>query len=380
MSPDLGIPFQLTDVDGVPCFWADAPGPVSAGLLFRVGRADEQLASGGVTGLVQHVALSGFGGRRYAYDARVDSTTASFYATGTPEEVAEFLRDVGRALGEFHDDGYRPAGDPEEPTTLARVLMMRFGAVGHGLPFYEPFGLRRLEPEHLAAWAASWFTRGNAALWMTCPPPTGLRLDLPDGQRIPPPEPQTMPGLELPAFAASGDGCVASSMVARRSAAIAVAGRTVAGRARAELDEDARAWQFPLTADLTHRFLSLDAGDDAVAPLAAIYDSVAADGPTRDELAEAAQATTDAVRADEAVPGGLERMAVDELLGAPPRWKEDLIHEAESVSYAEAAAALREAMTTQILVAPASAARPGDRLHDYPWFSPDRPQGQRCDR
>jgi hypothetical protein len=38
-----------TDVDGVPVVWVAAQGPLRAGLLFRVGRCDETLATGGVT-------------------------------------------------------------------------------------------------------------------------------------------------------------------------------------------------------------------------------------------------------------------------------------------------------------------------------------------
>jgi zinc protease len=250
------------------------------------------------------------------------------------------------------------------------MLMMRFGAAGHGLSFYEPFGLRWLGPEQVEEWSRRWLTRGNAAMWMTHPPPAGLRLDLPDGPRVPPPEPRALPELELPAFAAAGEGEIASSMVARRSAAVAAAGRTVAARLGG-----ATTWQFPLTAELSHRFLTVPERDGALAELVAVYDSVAADGPTRDELAEATGAAIDAVCAHEAVAGNLERMAVDELLGAPRRWKEELIDEAKSVSYAEVAAALREAMTNQILLAPANAASPSDRFHAFPWFSLDRIEG-----
>lgn len=363
-----GVPFRHSEVDGIPCFWADGPGPAAAGLLFRVGRADEQLASGGITGLVQRTALAGFGGRRYDYDGAVDLTTTTFWATGEPEDVAEFVRDVGRALSALDGSPFAPPG--EEPTTLDRMLMMRFGAAGHGLAFYEPFGLRKLGPDDAREWARRWFTRGNAALWMTRPPPAGLRIDLPDGPRVPPPPPQPIPGLELPAFAAAGDDVIASTMIAPRSAAIGVAHRAVAGRV-----PGTTTWQFPLTGQLTHRFLSVEPESDTLASLVAAFDAVAADGPSGEELDEGTQATVEAITADEAVPGGLERMAVDELLGAPRRWKEDLVREARSVSYAEAAAALREALTTQILLAPASAPKPGERYHDFPWFSRERIEG-----
>jgi hypothetical protein len=52
------------------------------------------------------------------------------------------------------------------------------------------------------------------------------------------------------------------------------------------------------------------------------------------------------------------------------------VSEAQSVSYAEAAAALREALATQILLAPVDTEKPGERLHDYPWFSGDKVKGR----
>jgi hypothetical protein len=390
----LGIPYQLTDVDGVPCFWADAPGPCMAGLLFRVGRADEQLAGGGITHLIQHLALLELGHQRYDYNGQVDATTTSFYATGEPSDVVSFLAHVCRALREPPLDRVsaerRVLGiesERREPGLGERLLMMRFGAAGHGLPFYEELGLRRLGSEQLQDWSRSWFTRANAVLWITCPPPPELWLALPDGQRMPAPEPQAIGALELPAFAAAGSGGVASTLVVRRSPAIAVAARTVADRAHAllaverGLADDVAAWQFPLTGDLSHRSLTLRCEDD-VAPevveaIAGIYASVAADGPAREELALAYEDAMRAIADPEAVPGGLDYMAVNELLGAPRMWKEELAREAEAVSYAEVAAALREALTTQLVLAPAGTPGPAGalELRDFPWFSTERVQG-----
>ena len=390
---NAGIPFAYTAVGGVPCFWADAPGPCTAGLMFRVGRADELLSNGGLTELAARLALVERTAGRVDPSAHVSSTSTAFYATGEPAEVAVFLEHLCRAL---HDlpadrlDGEKRALAIEEERegtdAGSRLLMMRFGAAGHGLPFYERLGLRWLGPEHLASWARQWFTLGNAALWMTCPPPHGMRLPLPDGPRMPPPEPRPLPGVDLPAYAASGTGAVASTVLARRSAAVGLAARTVADRAYALLvDErdqaaDVAGWQFPLTGELAHRELSIDCGDDvaaeALGALIAIYDAVAADGPTPDELAAARDAAVHAVRDDEAVAGGLDAMAVDELLGAPRRSKHDIVREIDSVTAAGAAGALRDALATQLLVAPAGVPKPAERLHDYPWFSRDRVQGR----
>jgi hypothetical protein len=389
---DLGIPFQTTEVDGVPCFYADAPGPCTAGLLFRAGRADELLSNGGMTRLVQQLALYDLGRKPYDFSGHVTATTTAFYVSGDPVHVAPFLAHVCRAL---HDppadrvEGERRAEaieeEREETDVAARLLMMRFGAQGHGLPFYDQLGLRWLQPDHLRSWAGQWFTRGNAALWMTRPPAADLRLPLPEGPRMPPPEPHTMPGLELPAYAASGTDGVASTLVAPRSAAIRVAGRTVAGRTEASLhgrglDHDVVAWQFPLTASLSHRHLAVRCTEEdapaAVEAAVTSYDAVAGEGPTPDEVNEARDAAIRALADDEAVPGGLETMAVDELLGAPRRPKDDLAAEIEAVTTTEAAGALRDALATQLLVAPASVPKPAERLHPYPWFSRDRVQGR----
>ena len=390
---DVGIPFRLAEVDGVPCFWADAPGPCSAGLLFRVGRADELLSNGGLTHLVEHLALIELGRRAYDYSGQVAPATTAFYATGEVTEVAGFLTHLCRAVHALPLDGLDSEKrvlaieeERSEKSVSARLLMMRFGAAGHGLPFYDELGLRWLRAEHITGWARQWFTRGNAALWMTRPPPGHLRLPLPDGPRMPPPDAQTMPGLELPAYAASGSGGVASTMLAPPSAAIGLATRTVADRAYSVLrgergmSYDVSAWQFPLTGALTHRSLAVDCPDEhageVLRALTEIYDAVAAEGPAPDELAEARDAFVRALADDAAVAGGLDAMAVAELLGAPRRWKDDLAREARGATSTESAAALREALATQLVVGPAAAPKPAERLHDYPWFSSDRVQGR----
>ncbi|MEA2444320.1 MAG: zinc protease, partial [Thermoleophilales bacterium] len=385
--PELGIPFQLTEVDGVPCFWADAPGPCQAGLLFRTGRADERLAAGGITQLVARLALAGVGHRRGDYRPGLTATTTAFYGTGEPREIVAVLEHVCRALHDLPADGFESErrvlgieAAREDPGTAQRLLMMRFGASGFGLPFYEPFGLRWLGPEHSSAWARERFTTGNAVLWMTQRPPDDLRLPLPPGPRPAPPPTEPMAGLELPAFAVSGEGALASTIVAERSTALAVASRVVADRAH-QLGYRVEAWQFPLTADLAHRHLAVDCdehdADEVLAGVLRVFDSVAEHGATPSELAEARANTLRALADDQAAPGALEQMAVDELLGAPRRWKEDLAAAAESPSYAEVAAALRSALATQIVLAPVHTTKPAGRgLADFPWFSRERIAGR----
>ena len=58
-----------TTVDGVPVFSAPDPARLAGALMFRVGRADEPLARGGLTHMVEHLALYGLGGKQaYGYN------------------------------------------------------------------------------------------------------------------------------------------------------------------------------------------------------------------------------------------------------------------------------------------------------------------------
>jgi hypothetical protein len=363
----LGLPLQLTEVDGVPCFWADAPGPCTAGLLFRVGRADEQLAAAGITRLAARGGL-------------VDHATTAFYFTGTPDEVAAGLEAACAALhGNPPDVGDLAPSQRAEPSTVDRMLMMRFGATGFGLGFYEELGLRRLTPEDAASWARERFTSANAALWITAPPPAGLRLPLPPGARMPAPPTEPLPGLQLPAFTASGEDGIASTIVTERSMAMTVAGRAIADRTRA-LGYTVDAWQFPLSGTLAHRYLAVECSADeaprVLDQVIANYEAIAAEGPTSAELDAARGAIVGALADDDSVPGALEQLAVDELLGAPRQWKEDVAAAAESVSYADAAAAVRSGLATQIVLAPVSTPMPTSRpLADFPWFSGGRIKG-----
>lgn len=48
---------RSTEVDGVPVLVAATPGPIRAGLVFRVGRVDESLATGGITNTWSSISL-----------------------------------------------------------------------------------------------------------------------------------------------------------------------------------------------------------------------------------------------------------------------------------------------------------------------------------
>ncbi|MEU4480650.1 insulinase family protein [Micromonospora sp. NPDC023966] len=214
------------DVDGVPTLLAPAPGPVRAGLVFRVGVADETLARRGVTHLLEHLALAPLGPLDHDANGMTDALFTSFVIRGGPAEVTTFLATVCRHLHQ------PPPGALAIEREILRVEqrgrghdelpLWRHGARDHGLVSYPEYGVPGLTEDDLREWAARWFTRQNAALFVTGDDlPAGLRLDLPDGARQPLPAPSSaLP--ETPAYFAAGAGLVALDAVVRRRAAGAV--------------------------------------------------------------------------------------------------------------------------------------------------------------
>jgi zinc protease len=93
-----------TEVDGVPTYWSPQDGDLRAGLVFRVGQADEPLARRGLTHLVEHLSLHSVGRPHDHVNGEVDATTTTFRADGTAEEVIAFLAATCRSLRDLPTD------------------------------------------------------------------------------------------------------------------------------------------------------------------------------------------------------------------------------------------------------------------------------------
>ncbi len=165
----------------------------AAGLVFRVGGADENLAVRGVTHLVEHLALRGADVQPHHHRAGLDDVITGFSATGTPEHVAGVLNDVCGTLRRpplEHLEEEREVLHAEE---LARTdgatrvaAMMRWGATGRGLASYPEVGLGGLDDDVVGIWSSAAFTRANVVLWVSAREiPHGLDLALPQGE-LPP--------------------------------------------------------------------------------------------------------------------------------------------------------------------------------------------------
>ncbi len=210
------------DVDGIPAVFAKRPGPLSAGLVFRVGRADETLPIAGITHMVEHLALHRFGLADYHIGGATGLDHTFFRMQGAEDEVVAFLSGVCASLVRLPMDRLETEKAilrTEESGRSTGVLRRyRYGAQGYGLADFPELGVPLLRPDQVAQWARTWFTRENAVLWVAGEDvPAGLRLQLPPGTRRP--VPQRRPLLTEPGCVAAGDGQILLSSVVRRGAA-----------------------------------------------------------------------------------------------------------------------------------------------------------------
>ena len=100
--------------------------------------------------------------------------------------------------------------------------LWRHGARDYGLVSYPEWGLSGLTGDDLREWAARYFTRENAVLWIAGDEvPPGLTLELPSGQRQPVPAASSaLPA--TPAFFSGSSRATALDVVVPRTAAATV--------------------------------------------------------------------------------------------------------------------------------------------------------------
>ncbi len=233
-------------MDGVPVFWF--PGAATgdeyvAGLVFRVGRVDETLATSGITHLIEHLVLHPLGADDSRHvNGQTEALTTTFVASGSADEIVSFFDTVTAGLRELPPERIerekrvlRAEGAGSKPSTTGVILRHRYGAEGYGLLSFPEMGLDAAGPGDLAAWVNRGFTRGNAALWLAGgPPPAQLRLNLPDGERMPVPAMPVTIRSSPAYFNANVAGPGFCGLVTRSSAA-QVYGMILPARLKAEL-------------------------------------------------------------------------------------------------------------------------------------------------
>ncbi len=364
------------EIDGIPVFWADAPPPFVAQLVFRVGRADETLTTGGITHLAEHLAIFGLGQIPVAHNGMVGLILTRFVARGDREDALRYLRDVAASL---HDlplarlDSERRVLASEaglrSRTPVSALLAARFGARGFGLADHPEHGLRSVDQDALAAWAAERFTRTNSAVWMSGPPPDRLDLSLPDGTRFPSPPGEPISDLNLPSCLGVDLNGVAIGYVCPRASAPKLATDMAAFSLQDRLrQKDAIGYQVaydwqPLSADRAHVSLiaaCLPANLDAVRQgLLDVLDRERTQGPDPESRQRLDSIEERSLSDPAAALAQLDACCQDLLMGArqqPSFWSH--LEERRAVPAEDAAAALSAALGSAIILVPTGSSRP----------------------
>jgi predicted Zn-dependent peptidase len=336
-------------VNDVPVLFADRPGPVSGGLLFRVGWSDEPLARAGLTHLVEHLALHGRHDLSSHHNASTGESITHFHATGTVTEVVaalsgtcSALRDLPLARLETEKEILRTEAAGRSFGAHDRQRLERYGARGPGLAGFEGFGLSAITAEDVRDWVSEWFVTGNAVMWITgagIPPDLDLRL--PPGPRRPVPVWSDILAA-TPAFCRGNPGGVLLDAVIPRSAAASlfanVASRALFRSLREEggYSYTAQCEYEPIGVDTARVTMYADALEDAqAAATGGLVDVLAAlrggAVDANDLLAskEAARLALDDPFIDAAMLPGI---AMNELIGGERRDAAELQREGDAVT------------------------------------------------
>jgi predicted Zn-dependent peptidase len=176
------------DLDGVPVFWEDSPGPFSASLVFGVGARHETFRTVGVTHLVEHLVMATLPKSHLDSDAEVGIESTSFNATGRPQAVVDFIAGVCAAIADLPlgrlavEIGVLEAEDGmADHPAMCTALNDRYGFTGIGLLGANGAGVKAITAEQVSDHLRRFFVRGNAVLVLTGPPPPGLAVSLPPG-------------------------------------------------------------------------------------------------------------------------------------------------------------------------------------------------------
>src|SRR3954452_7790451 len=136
--------YQHDVVDGVPVHWTEGSESFSAGLVFRVGRADETMHQGGITHLVEHLALPVSPDPNVEFNGVVTPTNTHFWATGPKAETLRFITELCERITSLPWERLQrerrilqTETSSWSPSRVEYALSLRFGPAGYGLPGYE---------------------------------------------------------------------------------------------------------------------------------------------------------------------------------------------------------------------------------------------------
>ncbi|QKW35760.1 hypothetical protein HUT06_18385 [Actinomadura sp. NAK00032] len=375
-----------TEIDGVPVFWSEgapADDGYRAALVFRVGRADESLSRGGLSHLVEHLVLHALGDTEYHHNGVVGADTTMFVTHGEPEKVADFLTAVCHSLGappmerlEAEKNILRTEAEGRDAGMVGRLLVWRYGAATFGLPAYPEHGLAAVTSDDVEEWTARWFTRNNAALVLIGgPPPEGLTLPLPAGERRPCPEPTSALPRTPAYFNTDVNGVALTGIVPQSAAAgvyVDVLGRRLHRVLRREnaLSYTTSVDFSPRPGDTAEILAFADGLAEARPELAerfrAEIERLAAEPVDAAELAEVVAARRAGVASDEARASPAMASCLAELTGAPPLALEETFAALDELGPEDVQEVGRTMLDTALLMLPEGEEPQGARFAAAP--------------
>lgn len=385
---------ERDELEGVPVYWAEAPPPFVVGVIFRVGRSDEELASAGVSHLIEHLAIPPRHSPNVDVNGTVTGNETMFWAAGGRDDALAAFDGILEGLAELPlqrleaerqillTEAASAGSDP-----IQGDAALRFGARGHGLIAYGEFGLHRLQAPDVERWWRRYFTAGNAAFWMTGRPPRGFQIPLLAGERRPAREPEPIPDVRFPTHNVEGpSGGVSAGLLVERSfaanAMVDVADRRLRHRLRFErgLSYGVQAVYGRMSPTQAHCVFWADCLDSRAAAvrddLLSTVRGLAADGPTLEELREETESLRKAV-SDPANAGTFTYgFASDELAGTRKLTTEALVEGRAAVRPEDVAGVLSGALETLLLTTPESAGALAEGFERYPLTSPKRVSGR----
>jgi hypothetical protein len=363
-------PVHRGEVDGVPILWREGPPPLHASLQFRVGEADETFVTAGITHAVEHLTMRAAGRWPHQVNGSTGDLFTEFTTSGRPELVADFLAAVCRVLSDLPVDDLalelgvlEAEGGGDDPS--GSLLALRLGARGPGLSGFDQPALRTITAAEVREWASHWFVRGNAVLALSGPPPERLRLQLPTGPRRPPAAvcPRPLPGRVW------DEGCesVALGLLADLPdlraeetfwSGVRIAGDRVERILRHErgLAYTVEGWISMIGPRLGHGVVTADShnrhGAEVVTVILDALDSLAADGPTSQELSFDLAQSREALTDPRGVWASTDALASDFLIGIDGPVERDRLRLIQSLSRVEVRDGLAAVSGGAMLVVP----------------------------
>ena len=357
--------------------------------------SDEAFHQRGLTHLIEHMSLHDVD-RGIAHNGSVDLTNTLLHCSGPLGDVQRFFQIAMHGLNNlpYHDlereSRVLAAESARRPhSSASEALAIMYGYAGPGMIALPEAGLHEVTPEKVEAWRQRYFVKENAAAFFHGPRPEGISFaELATGQRAPHTSPRRI--LEAtPLFHANNSAGPAMFTPFERGTAgliVAVAQDRLTQKLRGEMgvSYDVSASLTELAPDL--QWLTI--GADAATPehnsqtfdtMRVELDRLASDGPSSEEIQFLVGQKDRAERGEFGDLSKLDAVSKARFFVEGKEFREYPAIRADLVSMttADFAAPLQQALAAPLWVVPFDTRVADARLAPAPGWSQSRAIGER---